>query len=108
MSAAEHPNSLKTHCPHGHPYAGDNLYVDPSGYRRCRACKDIARAVASGVTQPGYQLSPSLGGRLHGQGRGSNNRVKTHCPKGHPYTGDNLYVDPKGNRRCRACKSLGA
>lgn len=25
------------------------------------------------------------------------------CPAGHPYEGDNLYVDPKGERRCRTC-----
>lgn len=31
-------SSLKTHCPHGHPYAGDNLVVSPKGYRRCRQC----------------------------------------------------------------------
>jgi len=30
-------------------------------------------------------------------------RKKTHCPAGHPYPGDNLYVDPKGKRYCRAC-----
>jgi hypothetical protein len=28
---------------------------------------------------------------------------KTHCPKGHPYEGVNLYVDPTGRRRCRTC-----
>jgi HNH endonuclease len=28
----------KTHCPQGHPYDGDNLYVNPQGYRECRAC----------------------------------------------------------------------
>ena len=27
----------KTHCPHGHPYSGDNLYVY-RGRRNCRAC----------------------------------------------------------------------
>jgi hypothetical protein len=27
-----------THCPHGHPYAGANLAIDPRGHRRCRAC----------------------------------------------------------------------
>lgn len=32
-------NVLKTHCPRGHPYSGDNLYRDPThGFRRCRAC----------------------------------------------------------------------
>lgn len=30
--------SHRTHCPHGHPYSGDNLYVDPRGHRQCRTC----------------------------------------------------------------------
>lgn len=29
---------------------------------------------------------------------------KTHCPKGHPYTGDNLAVWKDGFRNCRTCK----
>ena len=29
---------------------------------------------------------------------------KTHCPKGHPYSGDNLYVNAKGHRHCRTCR----
>lgn len=34
-----HPNSAKTHCPKGHPYAGDNLYVDrKTGARGCVEC----------------------------------------------------------------------
>ncbi|HEY9371466.1 HNH endonuclease signature motif containing protein [Streptomyces sp.] len=28
----------------------------------------------------------------------------THCPAGHPYTGDNLYINPKGHRYCRKCQ----
>lgn len=38
--------------------------------------------------------------------RGSNadsNRIKTHCPNDHPYAGENLYIGPSGDRRCRAC-----
>jgi hypothetical protein len=31
-------NIARTHCPHGHPYAGDNLYVNPQGKRCCREC----------------------------------------------------------------------
>jgi hypothetical protein len=30
-------------------------------------------------------------------------RAKTHCPAGHAYSGDNLYVDVKGRRYCRQC-----
>lgn len=29
--------------------------------------------------------------------------AKTHCPQGHPYDGENLYVCPQGHRRCRTC-----
>lgn len=33
-------NLDKSHCPHGHPYSGENLYVDPSsGGRKCRTCR---------------------------------------------------------------------
>lgn len=35
------------------------------------------------------------------------NRDKTHCPKGHPYSGDNLYVRPNGKRECRQCRTSG-
>lgn len=28
----------RTHCPHGHPYSGANLYVRPDGDRVCREC----------------------------------------------------------------------
>jgi hypothetical protein len=30
-------------------------------------------------------------------------RKKTHCVHGHPLSGANLYVSPKGRRACRAC-----
>lgn len=36
-------NSQKTHCPKGHPYSGDNLFLF-AGRRRCRAC-DNARCL---------------------------------------------------------------
>lgn len=30
-------------------------------------------------------------------------KAKTHCPQGHPYTGENLYIKPDGRRVCRTC-----
>ncbi len=30
---------LSATCPHGHLLSGDNLYVEPAGHRRCRACR---------------------------------------------------------------------
>ncbi|MGI9402887.1 MAG: HNH endonuclease signature motif containing protein [Hyphomicrobium sp.] len=35
---------------------------------------------------------------------GQNNKSKTHCPKGHPYTPDNTYVTPVGRRDCMECR----
>jgi len=32
------------------------------------------------------------------------NRLKTHCPQGHPYSATNTYIHPRNNGRiCRAC-----
>jgi hypothetical protein len=31
------------------------------------------------------------------------NAAKTHCAKGHPFSGDNLHIGPTGRRFCRAC-----
>ncbi len=35
---------------------------------------------------------------------GWNMRSKTHCPQGHPYSGDNLYLAARGDRQCRTCR----
>ncbi|MET8518144.1 HNH endonuclease signature motif containing protein [Streptomyces sp. NPDC005077] len=35
---------------------------------------------------------------------GENHRVKTHCPKGHPYDAENTYWHPAGHRECRTCR----
>ncbi len=31
------------------------------------------------------------------------NARKTHCPQGHPYSGANLHIRPRGTRKCRMC-----
>lgn len=31
-------------------------------------------------------------------------RLKTHCPQGHPYSGENLYIASGGRRVCRTCQ----
>ncbi len=37
-------NADKTHCPHGHLYSGDNLYIRPDKARACNICKRKATA----------------------------------------------------------------
>ena len=34
----------RTHCPAGHPLAGDNLSIKPNGTRRCKACHAASTA----------------------------------------------------------------
>lgn len=33
-----HADAKKTHCPQGHPYAGENLRIRNNGNRQCRTC----------------------------------------------------------------------
>lgn len=40
------------------------------------------------------------------QMRGLNGRLKTHCPYGHAYKGENLGLLKDGRRYCRACNRL--
>ena len=37
------------------------------------------------------------------KGRNHRNQPKAACPQGHAYEGDNVMIDKKGKRRCRAC-----
>lgn len=48
-----------------------------------------------------------------GKKTGAKNRAKTHCPKGHPYSGDNLLLETQHGgkyqrRACKTCISLRA
>lgn len=50
-------------------------------------------------------LEPVTNGEnvLRGIGPTAQNTLKTHCPQGHPYSGDNLLINRVGARCCRAC-----
>ena len=36
--------------------------------------------------------------------RAEYNSIKTHCPQQHPYSPENTYINPNGDRRCRTCQ----
>jgi hypothetical protein len=80
--------SARTHCPQGHPYAGENLYTAPGGGRRCRTC----------AKEADHRRRPLTGER-------PGPKLKTHCRHGHELAGDNLYVSPTGARHCRTCRT---
>lgn len=42
---------------------------------------------------------------MRGMGPSAINSRKTHCDKGHEYTGNNLIVDSQGARQCRICRN---
>lgn len=42
---------------------------------------------------------------LRGMSRNAQNARKTHCQKGHPFSGENLQINCNGNRVCRQCQS---
>lgn len=37
-------SAAATHCPSRHPYEGSNLYITPTGGRRCRECHRLLQA----------------------------------------------------------------
>ncbi len=41
---------------------------------------------------------------LRGESPSGQNARKSHCGKGHPFSGDNLYIFPNGDRACRQCR----
>lgn len=49
----------KEHCPKGHPYGGNNLYLSPSGYRRCRRCAYLCNKLRA---EQRLRLSKLIGG----------------------------------------------
>jgi len=70
-------------CPRGHKLGRANL--TPSG--DCKECRRLLKGYKGGVT----------------------NGLKTHCPAGHAFEGDNLYVYQRGKykiRTCRECRRL--
>jgi hypothetical protein len=46
-------NIRKTHCPQNHAYSGDNLYIDPRGWRKCRTCERARNRERNQNKEPG-------------------------------------------------------
>lgn len=106
--------------------------VDGGGYRSIVTCVDgrrRARSVHSLVAEAFHGKRPKGMEVRHLDGDPSNNAAsnlrygtrtenhhdavrhgthynarKTRCPHGHPYSGDNTYVSPRGERSCRTCR----
>jgi hypothetical protein len=106
-AASRKRNLAKTHCKYGHPLSGDNIIISKwNGQRVCLACRLARkRQYNSRLPKKGLNLE---GLKLGAAANGKRQRAKTHCPHGHPYSGDNLFISNMGYRECRECKRLRA
>lgn len=87
----------------GHRYAYELLRRPiPAGLQIDHLCRN------RGCVNPKHlEIVTQKTNLQRGHGRGAVNASQTHCPAGHPYKGDNLYVQPSnGGRRCRICHRL--
>jgi hypothetical protein len=92
--------SLLTGVPHSGPL--DHLCARRSGVDRVKARRCVNPLHLDPVT---VKVN-----NLRGEGPGGRNARKTHCPKGHPYDGDNLLAEKADGgryitRRCKQCKA---
>lgn len=71
----------------------------PDGLELDHKCRNRACIEPSHLEPVTHQVNIRRGNT---GGMGYNQR-KTHCKRGHPFSGNNLYLYPNGDRGCRAC-----
>lgn len=71
VAAGTHPEARRTHCPKGHPYAGDNLIIQKDRHRKCHTCQITNRRARR----------PIIAERINAQSRAyrKKNRIKVNA-----------------------------
>lgn len=92
-------NAHKTHCQRGHEFTIENTAI-VSGGRKCRKCDaDDKQATRDAeLIRSGKQKYAW-----------SQDKLKTHCKRGHVLSGDNIRMVNQGGReyrRCKLCESI--
>jgi hypothetical protein len=83
--------ALKTHCPAGHAYTPEGVYINARGARECKLCHALRyrrRMEERGPVPPRENAAAKFWSKI------------THCAKGHPFSHENK----NGHRRCRICE----
>jgi hypothetical protein len=103
LEAVDHQTNMmrtrQAECSRGHPATAENLYIRPdTGVRDCHPCRLIVNKMSYARREKVLRGTPIEGRPV------LRSSERDACGKGHPYSGANLYVDPKGNRHCRECR----
>lgn len=88
---------LASHCVNGHLLGGENISNNSRGWRTCKTCRNNRAR--------GYKSTKRFDRFTQERVYESSQANKTHCPLGHPYSGNNLKWE---NRKCgwtRSCKT---
>lgn len=88
----------------------DGLHIDHVCHSADESCIGGSGCPHRRCVNPAHlePVTPSENVRRSNAG-GIAQRAKTHCPQGHAYCGDNLYIDAQGRRHCRSCtRAAGA
>lgn len=112
-----HYLASRTHCPRGHELSGDNVkyYAKNRNWRACAACDRAIKRIAAGWPEDlAYSLPKqklgyrpiSIAGNIKKREPKGRKSDRTLCKRGHPLSGDNLYVTPDGRRQCRTCHRM--
>lgn len=81
------------------------LTVDHVCHNRDLSCAGGPTCLHRRCVEPTHLIDATVQeNSLAGRGLPAVNAAKTHCLKGHPLSGDNLYVTPKGGRGCGICR----
>lgn len=73
----------------------------PKGLQLDHLCR------VTGCVNPDHLEPVTCGENIRRGETGANNRNKTHCLRGHPLSGENLYVyASSGKRECRLCRRV--
>lgn len=100
---------VRTHCPRGHAYDEGNTKVSAKGTRSCLECQARYRATYMERHGDRERERWRRGREKRSAERKANPPTpQTHCVRGHPFEGDNLYRRPDGRRGCKACRSAAS
>lgn len=111
IEKGRHYKAVRTHCPRGHAYAEHGVrYTAGKPWRTCIVCDRAKQRIALGWPEDLAYSAPPQKRRRRPDAPTPTRRSfgkhpkRTHCRRGHPLEGENLYKKPNGGRQCKICR----